>query len=152
MAFIFDQLPSAIYPAPTGEPKPKDVVCKAVKLTSANFTTGGVATAVAYIPADASLIRVSTYIKTTFSGNGVTALSYTLGVTGTAAKFVASTSMGITAGAAAPVSGILAATTGAFQTYDPTVPTGDTQLLFTGTATTGNPTAGEAYLLVEYVR
>lgn len=151
MSFDFSGLPSATFPSPT-TPVNKDVVCKAVKLTSADFTTGGTASVKAYIPADASLIRVSTYIKTTFSGNGVTALAYTLGVTGTAAKYVASTSMGITAGAAAPVQAILAASTGAFQTYDPTAPTSDTALLFTGTATTGNPTAGEAYLLIEYIR
>lgn len=149
MSFIFNNGPNG--PTPTSPPA-KEVMVKAVKLTFADFTTGGTAAVKAYLPADASLVRVSTYLKTTFAGNGVTALAYTLGITGTAAKYVASTSMGITAGAAAPVAGILAATTGAFQEYDPTAPGGDIPLLFTGTATTGNPTSGEAYLLIEYVR
>lgn len=151
MSFNFSGQPSSTFPTPT-VPVAKDVYVKAIKLTSSDFTTGGVASVKMYIPNDASLIRVSSYIKTTFAGNGVTALAYTLGVTGTAAKYVASTSIGITAGAAAPVAGILAATTGAFQEFDPTAPVGDIPLLFTGTATTGNPTSGEAYLLIEYVR
>lgn len=151
MSFNFSTV-AANGPTPTA-PAAKDIQCKAVKLTFADFTTGGgTASVKAYLPADASLVRVSTYIKTTFSGNGVTALAYQLGISGTVAKYVASTSMGITAGAVAPVQGILAATTGAYQEYDPAAPGGDIPLLLTGTATTGNPTAGEAYLLIEYVR
>lgn len=150
MSFNFSTV-GANGPTPTA-PAAKDIQCKAVKLTSANFTTGGTASVVAYLPADASIVRVSTYIGTTFSGNGVTALAYTLGVTGTAAKYVTSTTMGITASAAAPVQAILTGGGGAFQEWNPAQPGGDVPLLFTGTATTGNPTAGEAYLLIEYVR
>jgi hypothetical protein len=64
-------------------PPAKDIQIKAVKLTSADFTTGGTASVKAVLPQDASIIRLSYWTKTTFSGNGVSALSLSIGVTGT---------------------------------------------------------------------
>lgn len=150
MSFNFSGLPTQTFPSPTN-PAAKGIQCKAVKLTFADFTTGGTASVKGYLPADASLVRVSYWTKTTFSGNGVTVVSLQIGITGTVAKYVAATTVSLTSGVAGVVTAI-AATTGAFQEYDPTAPGGDIPLLFTGTATTGNPTAGEAYVLLEYVR
>jgi hypothetical protein len=150
MSFIFDQLPTAIYPAPTGEPKAKDVLCKAVKLTFADFTTGGAASLKAYMPADASIVKVTLWTKTTFAGNGVSALSLQIGVTGTAAKYLAASTVQLTGPSTITLPSGVA--NNLFGVFDPTAPGGDVPLLFTGTATTGNPTSGEAYVLIEYVR
>lgn len=147
MAFNFTlQNPGA--PTPLSFPD-KPVKVKAVKLTSADFTTGGVASLKASLPPDASIIGFRLWTKTTFSGNGVSALSLQIGVTGTVAKYLAASTVALTGPST------LVFPTGApnniFQQHDPENRT-DIALLFTGTATTGNPTAGEAYVLIEYVR
>lgn len=147
MSFDFSGLPSATFPTPT-TPVAKDLQCKAVKLTSADFTTGGTASVKAYIPADASITNIRGWMKTAFTGNGVTAATLSIGVTGTATKYLSALNVFGTAGQTF-YPGTL---TNIFQAYDPAAPTGDIPLLFTGTATTGNPTAGEIYLLIEYVR
>ena len=150
MSFNFSGLPSTTFPTPTN-PVAKDLQVKAVKLTSADFTTGGTASVKAYLPADASLVGIRYWTKTTFSGNGVTVVSLQIGVTGTVNKYLSATTLSLTGGVAGTATAITAST-GAYQEYDPTAPAGDIPLLFTGTATTGNPTAGEAYVLIEYVR
>lgn len=149
MSFDFTGLPTAIWPTPT-TPVNKDVICKAVKLVGTDFTTGGAASVKLYVPADASIIGFRLWTKTTFAGNGVTALSLQIGVTGTVAKYVAASTVALTG--PSTIVFPTGALSNIFQTYDPTVPTGDIPLLFTGTATTGNPTSGEAYVLVEYIR
>jgi hypothetical protein len=138
-------------PTPTA-PTSKDVQVKAVKLTSSDFTTGGTASVKAYLPADASIIGFRTWTKTTFAGNGVTVVSLQIGITGTVAKYLAASTIALTGPSvmAFPTGAIAA--TGAFQEWDAAAPGGDVPLLFTGTATTGNPTSGEAYVLIEYVR
>lgn len=147
MAFVFDQLPSAIWPTPT-QPVAKDTQVKAVKLTNSDFSTGGTANVRLYLPSDASIISVRTWVKTQLAGGGITAATLSIGVTGTATKYVNAVSVFGAAGVFTMVSPL----TNIFQTYDPTVPAGDIALLFTGTATTGNPTSGELYVLVEYIR
>jgi hypothetical protein len=147
MSFTFQALPTATFPSPTS-PVAKDLQVKAVKLTFADFTTGGTASVKAYLPADASIVGVRYWTKTAFSGNGVTVVSLQVGITGTVAKYLGATTVSLTAN----VAGVATALAGAYSEYDPTAPGGDIPLLFTGTATTGNPTAGEAYVLIEYVR
>jgi hypothetical protein len=128
----------------------KQVYVQAVKLTFADFTTGGAASVKASLPADASIIGLRHWTKTTFAGNGVTAVSLQIGITGTVAKYLAASTLALTGPSIqafpAGVQG------GDFFEFDPTAPGGDIALLFTGTATTGNPTSGEAYVLIEYVR
>jgi hypothetical protein len=121
----------------------------AVKLTSSDFTTGGAASVKAVLPQDASIIGFRYWTKTAFSGNGVTALSLSVGVTGTATKYLNSGSITLTAGAGSTT---LGAGSWANIFQDAGVETGDQSLMFTGTATTGNPTAGEAIVLIEYIR
>jgi hypothetical protein len=120
MSFIFDQFPSQIYPAPTGEPKAKDLLCKAVKLTSADFTTGGAASLKAYMPADASIVSVRLWTKTTFAGNGVSALSLQIGITGTVNKYVQSSTIALTGPSTLSLPS--GAVNNFFGVYDPTAP------------------------------
>ena len=122
---------------------------KLVKLTFADFTTGGAASVKAYLPADASIVGFKQWVKTQLAGNGITAATLSIGVTDTATKFLNAQSV---FGAAGTAGNFTAGVGNIMQTYDPTAPSGDIPLLFTGTATTGNPTSGEIYVLIEYVR
>lgn len=147
MSFNFSTGPNG--PTPTS-PTSKQVNVQAIKLTFADFTTGGTASIKGYVPADASITNIRTWTKTTFSGNGVTVVSLQIGITGTVAKYVAASTLALTGPSVIGFPGGVASNI--VQEYDPTAPGGDIPLLFTGTATTGNPTAGEAYVLIEYVR
>lgn len=149
MSFNFDGNPSGIFPTPT-TPVSKNLFVKAVKLTFADFTTGGTASVKAYIPADASIVGFEQWTKTTFAGNGVTVVSLQIGITGTVAKYVAASTLALTGPSIMAIPGGVQGAN--FAQYDPTAPGGDIALLFTGTATTGNPTSGEAYILIKYVR
>jgi hypothetical protein len=130
MAFIYGDPNTA---GPFASFQIKDSTCKAIKLTNANFSTAGVNTLVAALPADASIIGFTFWNKTVLSGGGITA--------GT-----------IAVGTASGTYGILTPVTGIFQPYNIPYSTGDIQIWVNGTATTGNPTAGEFYLLINYVR
>lgn len=147
MSFTFNAGPNG--PTPTS-PAAKDVQVKAVKLTFADFTTGGTASVKAYIPADASIVGFEHWTKTTFSGNGVTVVSLQVGITGTVAKYLAASTIALTGPSVVAIPG--GVQNNLYAEFDPTAPGGDIPLLFTGTATTGNPTAGEAYVLIKYVR
>lgn len=149
MSFNFSGQPTSTFPTPT-TPANKDVQVKAVKLTFADFTTGGTASVKAYVPADASIIGFEQWTKTTFAGNGVTVVSLQIGITGTVAKYLAASTLALTGPSIVAVPG--GVQNNIYQEYDPTAPSGDIPLLFTGTATTGNPTSGEAYILIKYVR
>lgn len=125
----------------------KDVVTKVVRLTSANFTTGGTNTLVAVLPADASILSVATWVGTALSGNGVTSPTMSLGTASGGTQFTNALAITNTVGTyalASPITGIL-------QKYN--VPLGnDIQIWFGGGCSTGNPTAGEILLIIEYVR
>jgi hypothetical protein len=144
MSFNFSA-PLPVGPTTT-TPVAKDLQVKAVKLTFADFSTGGTASVKAVLPADASIVGFRLWNKTILSGGGITAAALSIGIPGAATQFVNALAPGGT-GAYTVIS-----TVGAiFQ--DLSLPqTSDIQLLFTGTATTGNPTAGEMYVLIEYVR
>lgn len=149
MSFNFNGLPTQTFPSPTN-PIVKDLHMKAVKLTFADFTTGGTASVKAYVPADASIVGFEQWTKTTFAGNGVTVVSLQIGITGTVAKYLAASTIALTGPSIVAVPG--GVQNNLYAEYDPTAPGGDIPLLFTGTATTGNPTSGEAYILIKYVR
>ena len=91
---------------------------------------------------------MSYWKKTALSGNSISAATLSVGTPASATAFVNAFDIhGVTAGNQGylnPISGIM-------QSYD--IPLGsDIQLQFTGTSTTGNPTAGEIYIKVIYVR
>jgi hypothetical protein len=146
MSFNFSA-PLPVGPTTT-TPVAKDLQVKAVKLTFADFSTGGTAAVKAVLPADASIVGFRYWKKTQFSGGGVTALSLNIGVPGAATQFANGLD---TLTPAAGTNSFIVVVSNIFQ--DLALPqTSDIQLLFTGTATTGNPTAGEMYVLIEYVR
>ena len=124
----------------------KDVVVKAVKLSSANFGTSAVNTLAAVLPADATILSMRLWVRTQLAGGGITAATINVG-TASGTQFVSAFNSFGTAGAYSvitPISNIM-------QNY--AVPLGgDIPIWVGGTATTGNPTSGEIYLIVEYVR
>ncbi len=132
-------------PSPISNDKTSHV--KTVKLTSANFTTGGINTLAAVLPADASILSIRLWTKTQLAGGSVSAATYSVGSASAGTQFVNALTAFATAGAyvmATPVTNIV-------QNY--AVPWGpDIQIWVNGTATTGNPTSGELYLIIEYVR
>lgn len=129
-------------------PPSKDIQVKAIKLVAADFTTGGAASVKAVLPADASIIGIRTWVKTQLAGGSVSAATLSIGVPGAATQFVNAASQAFGVVGAYTQLGVMGSI---FQDYN--IPLGaDIQLLFTGTATTGNPTSGELYVLVEYVR
>lgn len=124
----------------------KDVVVKAVKLTSANFTTTGTNTLVAVLPADASIVSMQLMVNTQLSGGGITAAAIDVGSASGGAQYVSAASAFGAAGANSLLNKL-----GGVDNYN--IPLGaDKGIWVKGTATTGNPTAGEVYLLVYYVR
>jgi len=125
----------------------KDVVVKAVKLTSANFTTDGTNTLVAVLPADSTILGFRLWVKTQLAGGSISAATYSVGTQSAGTQFISALTAFGTAGAYA----VQTPVTGIFQNYNP--PYGsDIPVWVNGTATTGNPTSGELYLLIEYVR
>ncbi len=133
---------------PTATSGDKDVHIKVVKLAGTDFTTGGAASVKAVFPADSTILRISYWKKVALSGGGITAATLSIGITGTPTQFVSAYDVHTpAAGAYAVVTPV----TNIVQNYS--LPLGsDISMLFTGTATTGNPTAGEIYIIVEFVR
>ncbi len=155
MAFIFTPGQVAVSdPATGGGPQGptatsniKDVVMKAMKLSSANFGTSAVNTKVAVLPADASIVRISLWTNIQLAGGGITAATINIGTVSAGTQIASAINTFGTAGAYSLVTPV----TGIVQSYN--IPYGlDQQIWISGTATTGNPTSGEVYLLIEYVR
>jgi hypothetical protein len=133
---------------PTATNMDKDVHVKTVKLTFADFTTGGAASVKAVLPADSSILSMAYWKKTAFSGNGITAATLSIGTPSAATTFVNAIDVNTAAAGTwadiTPITNIL---------QPLSLPLGsDISLYFTGTATTGNPTAGELYVEIYYVR
>lgn len=144
MALIFTD-PNTAGPFTTFQAK--DIVVKVFKLTFANFTTGNTDALIGRLPADASIVEIDTWLKTAFSGNGVTSPVLSLGSASGGSQFSSAVALTNTTGTYAvhsPVTGIL-------QDYQ--VPlAGDISIFARGGCSTGNPTAGELYVVVKYVR
>jgi hypothetical protein len=133
---------------PTATSNVKQLYQKTVQLTFNDFKTGGQAAVKAILPADASIVSMIYWKKTAFSGGGITAATLSVGITGTPTQFVNALDVNTpAAGTSAEITPI----TNIMQPY--ALPLGqDISLLFTGTATTGNPTAGELFVTIRYVR
>lgn len=144
MALIFTDPNSA---GPFATFQVKDIVTKVFKLTFANFTTTNTDTLIGRLPADASIVGVDTWMKTALSGGGVTSPVLSLGSTSGGTQFSSAVALTNTTGtfvAHTPITGIL-------QEYQ--VPLGgEINLYARGGCSTGNPTAGELYVIVKYVR
>ena len=132
---------------PSATSNTKDVQCKVVKLSSANFNTTPVNTLVAVLPADSTILNMQLLVKTQLAGGSVSAATLSLGTASAGTQFASSVNAFGAAGANADVASL----TGVMQLYQ--VPLGgDIQVWAQGTATTGNPTSGEVYLTIYYVR
>ena len=125
----------------------KDVQCKVVRLTSANFATTAVNTLVAVLPADATILNMQLLVKTQLAGGGITAATLNLGTSSGGTQFASAVNAFGAAGANADVASL----SNVMQLYQ--VPLGgDIQVFAGGTATTGNPTSGELFVTIYYVR
>jgi len=133
---------------PTATSNDKNVHIKVVQLTFSDVTTGGANSVKAVLPADSTIVELSYWKKTQLSGGGITAATLSVGIPGTPANFISAFDI------LTPAVGTqshLSPATNIMQNYQ--IPlSGDILLLFTGTATTGNPTAGEIYVKIAYVR
>ena len=137
-------------PIPTANSNDKTVHVKVVQLTAAAFSTTGTLTHQACIlPADATILTVEYWKKTQFSGGGVTAASLSIGIPGTPTYFASAidvfTPVAGTVGKITPMTNIM-------QPYNIPYTNGDIYVEFTGSATTGNPTAGELEVAIYFVR
>ena len=144
MAFILTD-PNSAGPFTTFQLK--DVQVRAIKLSFSAFTTGNTDTYAGVLPADASILKFETWVRTALSGNGVTSPTVTLGTTSGGADLAAAFSVTNTAGTQQTVSPAV----GIMQQYNPPMTT-DIKLYVRGGCSTGNPTAGEIDLLVYFVR
>lgn len=126
----------------------KEEFVKIVKLSGANFTTGNTDALLAVLPADAMITTILLWVKTQLAGGGVTTATLSLGSSVGGTQFVNASALAFgTAGALALVTPI----TNIYQNYQ--IPNGpDIQIFARGTAVTGNPTSGEMYLTIRYVR
>jgi len=126
----------------------KGLQVKVAKLSGANFTTGGANNLVMVLPADATIICFKLWVKTQLAGGGITAATFSVGSTSGGTQFVNASALAF---GTANTFSTLPTVSGIYQNYN--IPYGaDIQLFVNGTATTGNPNAGELYLTVEYVR
>jgi len=124
----------------------KSVHVKSVKLTFSDVVTGGTASVKAVLPGFVTILGFLFQKKTQLSGNSISAATLSIGVSGAATSYVNAADI-LTPAAGAQT---FLTSTGTHTGYS--APSGgDISLLFTGTATTGNPTAGEFYVDVIYV-
>ena len=144
MALIFTDPNSA---GPFSTFQDKDVHTKVFKLTFANFTTTNTDTLIGRLAADSSILLVTTWLKTAFAGNSVASPVLSLGSTSGGTEFSSAVALTNTVGTYAvhtPMTGIM-------QAYQ--VPLGgEINLYARGGCSTGNPTSGELYIMVQFVR
>jgi hypothetical protein len=117
---------------------------KSVRFAANEVTTGGANSVKAVIPPAATLIGFRFWKRTQLTGGGITAATLSIGVPGNPTAYVNAADI-LTP--AAGVTVFLISTT-THNSYEPNA--GDISLLFTGTATTGNPTAGEFFVDILY--
>jgi hypothetical protein len=145
MALIFND-PNTSGPFPTFQVK--NTQTRVFKLTSANFSTTGVNTLVGALPSDASILNISLWVKTQLAGGSISAATISLGVTSGGTGFIAANAAAFNA---ASVKASLSPIQNIMQEYNP--PYGnDIKLWVNGTSAGGNPTSGEMYIEVSYVR
>lgn len=126
----------------------KSVHVKVSKLTSANFTTTNTDTLLAVLPADSTILNLRLWVRTALAGGSVATPTLALGSASGGAQFMAANAA---AAGAAGVNSVLTPVLAIMQNYG--LPMGpDIQIWGRGACATGNPTSGEMYLTIEYVR
>lgn len=146
MALIFTDPNSS---GPFSDFQVKQIQTKIFKLTFANFGTTAVNTLVGSLAADVSITNMALWTVTKPAGNSISAATISVGTASAGTQFVnanaaAFQNAGVRVGLS-PITGIL-------QAYNPPYTTGDIPIWVSGAATTGNPTSGEMYLQVDFVR
>lgn len=125
----------------------KDVQVKVLKTDSSFYSTAGVNTLLAKLPADVTIIKMDTWVRTVLSGNGVTSPTIAVGTTSGGNDISAAFSITNTAGTLQTITPAV----GIMQTYNPPY-TSDISIYVRGGCSTGNPTAGEIDLVIYYIR
>lgn len=126
----------------------KSPVVSVVKLTSANFSTTNTDTLVAILPADSTILGFRLWVKTKLAGGSISAATLAVGSDSGGAQFLAASALAF---GTANTYSVFPAQLAIMQNY--AVPLGaDIAVYVRGVATTGNPTSGEMYLIIEYVR
>lgn len=145
MALIFTDPNSA---GPFSTFQDKDLHVKVFKLTNAHFTvTTSTKTLVGMLPADASILRFTYWNKTKLAGGSISAAALSVGTTSGGTEFVSAFDVFTTVGTEATLSPV----TAIMQPY--AIPLGqEIPIWVAGLSTTGTPTSGEIYLMVEFVR
>lgn len=133
---------------PNANSNDKNLHAKIVKLTSANFTTTNVDTLLAVLPWDSTMVNLRLWVKTQLAGGSVSAATLALGSASGGAQFMAANAAAF---GAAGVNAILTPILAIMQNYQ-SGQGPDIQIWGRGVATTGNPTSGEMYLTIEFVR
>jgi len=127
----------------------KVVQTKVVKLTYANFGVTPVDALVARIPANATIVGIRYYNQTKLAGNSISAATLSIGTTSGSTNIVNAFDVFTTVGTMAYLSPIatimhnLGAYLGSWTSLD---------FYARGTATTGDPTSGTIYLMIDYVQ
>lgn len=124
----------------------KQEYVKIVKLVASHFTTGGTTATREVLPADATITEIKYWKKTAFSGGSVSAVSLNIVNAATGTVYATGVDLHTPAAGAQALVPIF----NVFQQHDGNRV--DAPLNFVGTATTGNPTAGEVYIVIKYVR
>lgn len=133
---------------PSATSNVKDKRVKVIKLTSANFTTTNVDVLGAVLPADATIISFDFWVRTQLAGGGITAATISVGTAAGGTQYI---NANAAAFGVAGTSSSLSPVTNIMQNY--AVPWGsDLAIWVRGNASTGNPTSGEMYLTINYVR
>jgi hypothetical protein len=117
---------------------------KSLRFSFAEVTTGGAASVKAVMPPTATLLGFMFNKKTQLSGGGITAATLSIGVAGSPTSFVNAADI------LTPAAGTTVFLTSTALNNNYNANGGDISLLFTGTATTGNPTAGEFFVNILY--
>jgi hypothetical protein len=126
----------------------KALQVKVCKLTFANFGTTPVNTLIATFPPNAAITRIAYWNKTKLAGNSISAATLSLGFASAGTTIVSAFDVFTTVGTNATLSPsnlILQTTIGEGSG-------GDYKIWAQGSATTGDPDAGEIYVIFEYVR
>ena len=124
----------------------KQEYVKIVKCTFNDFKTGGQTTPKEVLPADATIVSIQYWKKTAFSGGSVSAVTLNIVNAASGASYVTSFDLHT------PAAGAQGFVTQANVMQAADGGRIDQPLNFVGTATTGNPTAGEVYIIIKYVR
>lgn len=124
----------------------KQAYTKVVKLTYANFGTTPVNTLVARLPADATITRISYSNNLKLAGNSISAATLSLGYASAGTNIVNAFDVFTTVGTYAPLSPIAAIMHEGQPTWT------ELSIWAQGSATTGDPTSGIIYLIIDFVR